>query len=153
MKRWLKRIGLMLLVLLVAIQFYQPARNSDASILNTRGMEKMYNIPNSVTTILRQSCYDCHSNNSRYPWYANLQPIRYFIDGHMKEARKELNFDEWGSYSGRKQESKLDRIVKQVENEEMPLASYTLIHRDAILSESEKKELINWINAIKVKDE
>lgn len=153
MKRWLKRIGIILLIILVAIQFYQPDRNTETGLSASMKIESLYNVPTSVKNILQNSCYDCHSNNTNYPWYANLQPIRYFLDGHIREAKQELNFDEWGSYSGRMQVSKLDRITKQVENGEMPLASYTLINRDATLSDTEKKELINWINAIKLKDE
>ncbi len=153
MKRWLKKIGMILVALLLAIQFYQPARNTDKGIASSIKLDSSYNIPVSVKNILQKSCYDCHSNNTRYPWYANLQPIRYFLDGHINEAKKELNFDEWGTYSNRKQASKLDIIIKQVENKQMPIASYTLIHRDASLSEAERKDLISWINDLKIKDE
>ncbi len=120
MKAWFKRIALVLLVALIAIQFYQPARNSGNTSLS-KTFDKQYSVPHSMATILQQSCYDCHSNKTTYPWYANLQPIRFFMDGHIKEAKQELNFDEWSSYSGRKQASKLNRIVKQVENGDMPL--------------------------------
>jgi hypothetical protein len=108
----------------------------------------MYSVPKNVEAILRTSCYDCHSNNTNYPWYSNVQPIRFFMEHHIKEAKENLNFNEFGKYSKRKQESKLDRIVKQIQSDEMPLASYTLIHKNATLTATQKKEVLDWINKI-----
>ena len=153
MRSWLKRIGVLILILFVAMQFYRPAKDGNDTTAKLMSMDSMHDIPTSVKNILQQSCYDCHSNQTKYPWYANLQPMRYVMDKHIIEARAELNFDEWGAYSTRKQASKLDGMMKQIEKNEMPLASYTLIHGEATLSETEKKELIDWINTIKIKYE
>ena len=105
----------------------------------------MYNVPKNVETILRTSCYDCHSNTTHYPMYSYIQPTRFFMESHIKEGKENLNFNEFGNYSSRKQNNKLDRIVKQIKSNDMPLSSYTLIHRDAILSNNQKQEVINWI--------
>jgi hypothetical protein len=131
------------------MQLYQPARNIGFEQDITSNFTKMYNVPKNVEAILRTSCYDCHSNNTNYPWYSYIQPARFYMEHHIKEAKENLNFCEWGKYSKRKQENKLDRIVKQIKSNEMPLASYTLIHKNARLTNVQKKEVMDWINKTK----
>jgi hypothetical protein len=127
------------------MQLYQPARNSVSEQDLTADITKVYSVPKNVETILSTSCYDCHSNNTNYPWYSNIQPARFFMETHIKEGKENLNFNEFGNYSKRRQNSKLKAIRKQIKWDEMPLASYTLIHKNAILSSSEKQEVMNWI--------
>ena len=131
------------------MQLYQPARNLGYEQDITTNFTKMYNVPKNVEAIVRTSCYDCHSNNTNYPWYSNIQPVRFFMEHHIKEAKEDLNFSEWGNYSKRKQENKLDRIVKQIKSDEMPLASYTLIHKNARLTTVQKEEIMDWLSKIK----
>ncbi len=128
------------------MQLYQPARNESYEQVNTADFTSIYKVPKNVETILRTSCYDCHSNNTHYPLYSYIQPARFFMESHIKEGKENLNFNEWGNYSNRKQNNKLDRITKQIKSDEMPLASYTLIHKNAILTATQKEEVINWIN-------
>ena len=127
------------------MQLYQPARNIALEQDLTANFTKVYNVPKNVEAILRTSCYDCHSNNTNYPWYSNIQPVEIFMQNHIKEGKEELNFNEYGNYSQRKQNSKLKAINKQIKLNEMPLASYTLIHKNAILSNIQKQEIMNWI--------
>ncbi len=131
------------------MQLYQPARNESFEQDITANFTKVYNVPKNVEAIVRTSCYDCHSNNTNYPWYSNVQPVGFFMEHHIKEAKEDLNFDEWGKYSKRKQENKLDRIVKQIKSDEMPLASYTLIHKNARLTTVQKEEIMDWLSKIK----
>ena len=131
------------------MQLYQPARNESFEQDITANFTKVYNVPKNVEAIVRTSCYDCHSNNTNYPWYSNIQPVRFFMEHHIKEAKEDLNFSEWGNYSKRKQENKLDRIVKQIKSDEMPLASYTLIHKNARLTTVQKEEIMDWLSKIK----
>jgi len=106
-------------------------------------------VPKEVENIIKTSCYDCHSNNTAYPWYNKVQPVAWFLEDHVKHGKEELNFNEWADYSDRRKNSKLKSIISQIEDEEMPLDSYTLIHRDAILSEIEKKEIVKYMKALK----
>lgn len=131
------------------MQLYQPARNESFEQDITANFTKVYNVPKNVEAIVRTSCYDCHSNNTNYPWYSNVQPVGFFMEHHIKEAKEDLNFSEWGNYSKRKQENKLDRIVKQIKSDEMPLASYTLIHKNARLTTVQKEEIMDWLSKIK----
>ena len=148
MKRIIKKILFIGLIIFLLMQLYQPARNISFEQDITGNFTKVYNVPKNVEIILRTSCYDCHSNNTYYPWYSYIQPVRFFMESHIKEGKENLNFNEWGNYSDRKQNNKLDRIAKQIESNEMPLSSYTLIHKNAILTASQKKEVLDWINKI-----
>jgi hypothetical protein len=145
MKRIFKKILFIGLIIFLLMQLYQPARNLGYGQDITANFTKVYNVPKNVKTILRTSCYDCHSNYTNYPWYSNIQPARFFMESHIKEGKEELNFSEYGNYSQRKQNSKLKAISKQIKLNEMPLASYTLIHKNAILSSSQKQEVMDWI--------
>ena len=134
------------------MQCYQPARNNSFEQYSSSNFTETYTVPKNIETTLRTSCYDCHSNKTNYPWYSYIQPIRFFMESHIKEGKENLNFNEWGNYSSRKQNNKLDRIVKQIKSNEMPLSSYTLIHKNAVLNKTQKEEIIKWINTLK-KDE
>jgi hypothetical protein len=144
----LKRIGIVVLVVLVGIQFIPSRTNQDKAVppsdfIVTNG------VPENIGHILRTSCYNCHSNNTSYPWYSRVQPVGWFLQNHINKGKAELNFSEFGSYSVRKQKSKLRSMVSQVEKDEMPLTSYTFIHREARLSLENKKMLIDYLNALK----
>ena len=141
----LKIILLVVLLVFAGIQFI-PTNRNQSDIVPATDLMEVYNVPKKVEVIFKTSCYDCHSNNTAYPWYNKIQPVSWIMQGHIKEGKSELNFNEFGSYSERRQKSKFKSILSQVKDGEMPLASYTLIHRDAKLSENEKKTLEDWIN-------
>ena len=144
----LKLIGIVLLVGLVIIQFFPTNRNQSDMVPITDFM-LVNNVPTELEEMVKTSCYDCHSNNTNYPWYNKVQPIAWFLQGHVEDGKAELNFNEWDDYSERRKKSKLRSIVSQVEEGEMPLASYTLIHGEARLSDAEKKTLIGFITKLK----
>jgi hypothetical protein len=139
----MKRILLVLLLLIIVIQFIRPGMNRDLSVSEAR-IENKYPVPADVREILQKACYDCHSNYSHYPWYSKVQPVAWWLDDHIKEGKKELNFSEFGTYPLKKQIGKLKKLAKEVEEGEMPLKSYTWMHRDANLTETEKQALISW---------
>lgn len=132
-----------LLLITVAVQFYRPAQNSGPSEISSH-ISKVVPVPDQVNGILKKACYDCHSNNTRYPWYAQIQPVNCYVNKHIKAAKAELNFDNFKEYSTRKQISKLRAIENSLEDNTMPIASYTLIHKNAILSKAEKKLVTAW---------
>lgn len=146
MKTIIKKILFIGLIIFLLIQLYQPARNISFEQDITGNFTKVYNVPKNIETILRNSCSDCHSNNTNYPWYSYIQPARFFMESHIKEGKENLNFNEFGNYSSRKQKNKLDRMIKEIKSDEMPLSSYTLLHKNVILSSTQKTEVLNWIN-------
>ncbi|EIJ37747.1 MAG: heme-binding domain-containing protein [Flavobacteriaceae bacterium] len=144
----LKIIATIALVGFVGIQFIPTERNQSDTVPETDFM-LVHNVPETIQKKLQVSCYDCHSNNTQYPWYNKIQPAAWFLEDHIKEGKAELNFNEWDSLSSRRKSSKLRSIIKQIESGEMPLDSYTLIHKDAKFSEAEAEELINFITQLK----
>ena len=138
-----KKIILIVLVALIAIQFIQPAHNTSNQVLAT-DITKIYRVPDSVQSLLKTACYDCHSNNTMYPWYSRIQPGAWFMANHVKNGKADLNFSEFGSYSLRKQHHKLKSIADEVEEGDMPVASYKLLHANARLTKDEQLLLINW---------
>ena len=129
----------------VAIQFYQPKQNTSSSFDIGKNFANNYNVPPSVLNSLQIACYDCHSNNTKYLWYDYIQPARWFVESHIKNGKEELNFNEFASYSNRKQRSKLEAISREIKSGNMPLSSYKQLHEDAILNETQKQEIISWI--------
>lgn len=113
MKKILKKTMLLLLVVFVVIQFFRPTKNL-ASAASINNITAKYSIPNDVQAILKTSCYDCHSNNTKYPWYNNIQPVAWYLKNHVDEGKNEINFDEFAIYSPRKQYKKFREINQQL---------------------------------------
>lgn len=138
----------MFLVGLVGIQFFPASRNQSDTVPKTDFMV-VNDVSRQVERIITTSCYDCHSNNTDYPWYNKVQPIAWFLKDHVEHGKEELNFNEWADFSDRRKNSKLKSIISQIEDDEMPLSSYTIIHREAKLSEDEKKIVLEWVSNLK----
>lgn len=145
MKKYLKPALYVLLGLLVVAQFIKPERNLSND--QTNHLATKYPLPESVEVILKTSCYDCHSNYTVYPWYANVQPVAAWLNNHVREGKRELNFSNFTTRRIAVQNHKLEEIIEMVREDEMPLASYTWVHRDAILSPEQKDVLLNWVQS------
>lgn len=103
----------------------------------------------SVGKVLQAACYDCHSNQTEYPWYAELAPVSWWIDGHVEDGTKHLNFSEWTAYDAKKADHKLEECVEMLENGEMPLESYTWLHEGARLSPAQREELVSFFKELR----
>ncbi len=145
-----KIIALILLVGFVGIQFVPTDLNQSNTVPKT-DFVLVNNTPENISALLQESCYDCHSNNTQYPWYNKVQPVAWFLEDHIDEGKAELNFNEWDAYSNRRKKSKLKSITSQINDNEMPLASYTLIHKDVKLSKSEKALIVDYMKNLKEK--
>ena len=137
-----------LVVAIVLVIQVIPVERNVSTVPPGQSFEKTEKVPANVAAILKVSCYDCHSNNTRYPWYSELQPGAYFMAQHIKEGKEELNLDEFNDYSKRRKKAKIKSIISQIEKEEMPLRSYRMMHGNARLSADEKKELLDFFNTI-----
>jgi len=147
MKKVLKTIGWLLLIAIVAVQFFRPKKNVQEVIAETHISTK-YTIPADVNSIMEKACYDCHSNNSRYPWYFNIQPVGIWMDDHIKEGKKGLNFSEYTNKRLRYQYHKMEEVIEVLDEGAMPIDSYTWTHKDAILTLEEKSKLKTWAQLI-----
>jgi hypothetical protein len=149
-KQIAKRVLIGLLIILAVIQFIRPEKNRDTAITSL-DMNVMYPIPDSVNEVLKKACFDCHSNNTRYPWYFNIQPVAWWMDDHIADGKKELNFSEFGKRTLPKQAKKLKKLAKEIQEGDMPMNYYTWIHKDAILSDAQKKMVIDWATGLSQK--
>jgi len=149
MKRFFKILFACLAIALILFQFYpKPAKNEEA-IVTSQHITAVHQVPANVESILKTSCYDCHSNNTEYPWYSRIQPVALWLDDHIQEGKGELNFSIFGTYSIRRQYRKLEEINLEVKEGEMPLSSYTVIHRNAKLTDEQKLLLAGWTTALR----
>ena len=142
-----KKILIVIVIAFVAIQFFRPDRNIDSQA-SSSDISGVFSMPDSVKVILQNACYDCHSNNTRYPWYVNIQPAGWWMTGHIEEAKDNLNFSEFGGYTPRKQISKLEGVAGVIEKDIMPLKSYKMMHKSARLSADEKNLVIGWARQV-----
>ena len=142
-----KKILLVLLLILVVIQFIHPKKNK-AEGPQPNYIGNVFAVPEDVKSILAKACNDCHSNNTKYPWYANLQLVHWWLEKHIKDGKKQINYDDYTHRSLRYQYHKMEETIEMVKEGKMPLNSYTWIHKDAKLADDEKNKLINWANSI-----
>lgn len=139
-------LSVIVVAVVLAIQFIPVERNV-STVPAGQSFERTEKVPANVAAILKVSCYDCHSNNTRYPWYSVLQPGAWFMARHIKKGKEELNFDEFNNYSKRRKKAKIKSIISQIEKDEMPLKSYLLLHHDADLTPEQQKVLMQFFQS------
>ncbi|MFT5846687.1 heme-binding domain-containing protein [Psychroserpens sp.] len=139
----IKKILVALLVVFIIMQFFGPDRNEgdmatvDAFLLET-------NPPSDVKSILETTCFDCHSDVTTYPWYNKITPVNYWLADHIEDGKKHFNASAWDSYSLKKKDHKMDELIEEVEEKEMPLESYTYTHGDANLTDEQIAAVVAW---------
>ena len=143
----LRKTLLALLVILVLIQFFRPEKNQ-AEGLSPNDISTKYIVPANVQSLLKKSCFDCHSNNTVYPWYNTIQPVAWWLNNHINEGKSELNFSEFAAYPPKKARHKLEEIGESVTDGWMPLGSYLWIHHDAKLKPEEAKLIADWAGGL-----
>lgn len=137
----IKTILVLALVALIMIQFVHPDKNN-GGYEGVSAFETETRVSTDVAVLLKENCYDCHSNQTHYPWYSNLAPFSYWQEDHVKDGKRHLNVSEWSQLSVKKKEHKFEEIGEMIENGEMPLKSYTWFHGD--LSPEQRQLLIQW---------
>lgn len=147
-KKIIFAILLLILIVFITIQFIQPVRNTSGQLLPA-DISNIYKIPQDVSALIKNSCYDCHSNNTVYPWYSNIQPVGWLLETDIKNGKAKLNFSEFGSLSSRRQISKLRNIEKRIKDGTMPIKVYQIMHPNAQLNDEEKQLLSDWIQITK----
>lgn len=135
--KWLKRIALGLVAVFVVIQLIRPAKTNPP-------VTGEIDAPPEVAALLRRACYDCHSNETKWPWYAQVAPASFLLISHVNDGRKHLNFSEWKGYEAGKQLKRMKDLVEEVESGDMPMPPYVLLHAEAKLTEAEKATLLAW---------
>lgn len=143
MKKALRFTAFGLLLLLVAGQFVRTPRNTGAAD-GAQSIFARHDVPSGVQKILQRSCYDCHSNSTRYPWYAAVQPVAWWLGKHVREGKAELNFSEFAAYDTKRVVRKLEAVADEVHERHMPLKSYLRMHGEAKLTEADVALVTAW---------
>jgi hypothetical protein len=143
MKKILKIGGGIMIVVIIAIQLIRPERTNPIADPQL-AVDRQMSLPPSVLAILQRSCFDCHSNQTRWPWYSNIAPVSWLVAKDVRDGRRHLNFSEWGSYNQKRRASKLGDIADEVDRGDMPDSKYLIIHRDAVLSAADKDIVLAW---------
>ena len=148
--RIIKKIGWLLLIVLVIAQFFKPEKNQ-GSLESVTAFYEDTNPPEDVKLILKETCFDCHSNVTRYPWYYNITPVNYWMDEHIHDGKKHLDASNWEGNSIKRKDDKFKDLIEMVEEKEMPLPSYTWIHTDARLTDQQIKSITDWAKQVRLK--
>lgn len=148
-----KKIVIVGLIVFVLIQFIRPDRNVSDQLITKDDISNTYNIPDNAHQILIKKCYDCHSNTTEYPWYANIQPAGWWMASHVTEGKEDLNFSIFKTYAERKANHKIEEISEAVNEGWMPLDSYLWIHHKASITEADRVILNAWIKTLPIKFE
>lgn len=149
MKTLFKSILVLLLIAFIVIQFF----GIDKSVPDTSPESDfiaVYSPPSEVESILKSACYDCHSNETIYPWYSNIQPVGWWLQDHIDHARNHVNFSTWSEYSQEDKTDILEELAEEVDEGGMPLESYTWIHEEARLTDQQRETLVNWTENLQV---
>lgn len=148
MKSILFKIILFVLAIFIVIQFF-GVNKSVPEIEPSVDFLNIHQPPVNVESIFRSACYDCHSYETTYPWYSNIQPVAWWLQRHIDEGREEMNLSRWDEYSAEDADHYLEEIIEVVDEEEMPLPSYTWAHSEARLSDEQREALTNWISDLR----
>jgi hypothetical protein len=131
---------------LVIMQFFRPERNT-GELRQANDILVALRVPDSLSVILENSCFDCHSNHTRYPWYSQIAPVSWYLARHIRHGRDQLNLSEFGQLEKSRKIGALSDICEMVEAGSMPLKSYLIIHRDARISEKEAEAICDWLES------
>ena len=144
------KILLGLAAIFLVLQAFRPAKNLSpaAPFSGKNDITALHPTPVAVKTILERSCYDCHSDNTRYPWYAEIQPVGWWLQWHINDGRRHLNFAQFAKYPTKRAGKKMDEVIDETRDRGMPLPSYTLIHRGAKLTDAEIAALADWAESV-----
>jgi len=138
--------GGLFLVTFVGAQAVRPAKTNPPS---PSGASLLTKAPPAIASILRRSCQDCHSNDTRWPWYSQIAPMSWILIDHVNHGRDHFNYSEWATYEGDDQDKLLGSICSLTKKGRMPLPSYVLLHRDAQLSASDVSALCAWADRMR----
>ena len=148
-KRRITRLILLALALVLILIQFIPVDRSVPEVDASKDLLAIHEAPAGVVAILKDACYDCHSHETKYPWYSYIAPVSMWLEGHVDEGKEHLNFSEWADYDAERADHKLEEMAEEVAEKHMPLKSYTWGHSEARLTEQQRTELVTWVNTLR----
>ena len=145
MKKIIKIVLVVLVIGLIAIQFFNRPDKTTTTEITPAHITKVMNVPSNVESILKRSCYDCHSDHTVWPWYTSVAPVSWLVADDVVKGRKKMNFSQWSKIPDSKKEARLNEICEEIKSDEMPMPKYLYIHGDAKLTQAHKDILCKWV--------
>jgi hypothetical protein len=145
-----KKVMLFILIIFVLAQFFGPEKNQ-GDLASIDAFLAKTNPPEDVKMILKESCFNCHSDVTRYPWYNNITPVNYWLAEHIKDGKKHFNVSNWEGNSVKRKDHKFEELIEMVEKKEMPLKSYTWTHKEAKITDAQRKAIVDWAKLVRLK--
>ncbi|MBI1305976.1 MAG: cytochrome C [Bacteroidetes bacterium] len=142
-----KKVILALVAILVLIQFIRIDKSVPTVPEGAKDITASMEVPSDIALMLKTSCYDCHSNETVYPWYSNIAPVSWLLGNHIKDGRKHLNFSVWSTYPDKRMKHKMEECAELVEEGEMPMDQYLWMHSNAKLNSDQTAKLVDWFKA------
>ena len=146
----MKKVLVIIIAILVVIQFFRIDKTNPPADME-KDFISITNPPTDMGLMLKESCYDCHSHHTKYPWYSNVAPVSWLLKEHVNDGRNHLNFSVWSDLKESKKDHKLDECIEMIETGEMPMKGYVLLHEEADLTDEQKQAIINWFRSLKTK--
>jgi hypothetical protein len=145
-----RKVGVLIIIILVVMQFIQPTKNRSGEVITENDISKVYSIPQDLHQTFVTKCYDCHSNNTHYPWYIHIQPIGWWLAAHVHDGKEHLNFSEFKNYPADRAEHKLEEIGEVTRDKSMPIKAYTMFHENSELTADDEKKIFDWLNSMNI---
>jgi hypothetical protein len=146
-----RKLGVLILIIIVVMQFIQPTKNRSGEAISNSDISNVYAIPQDLHQTFVAKCYDCHSNNTKYPWYIHIQPIGWWLAAHVHDGKEELNFSEFKKYPADRAQHKLEELAEVTKERSMPIKAYTMFHENSELTDEDEKEILDWLSTLNVK--
>ena len=146
----MKKVIVIIIAILVVIQFFRIDKTNPPADME-KDFISITNPPTDMGIMLKESCYDCHSHHTKYPWYSNVAPVSWLLKEHVNDGRNHLNFSVWSDLKESKKDHKLDECIEMIETGEMPMKGYVLLHEEADLTNEQKQAIMNWFRSLKTK--
>ncbi len=147
--RIIKKVFILLFVVFFIAQFFGPEKN-EGDLASVTAFIAETTPPEDVKVILKKTCFNCHSNVSRYPWYHAITPVNYWLAAHVKDGKKHFNMSQWEGNSVERKDHKFEELIALVENKKMPLKSYTWAHSESKLSKEQIKAITDWAKLVRL---
>jgi hypothetical protein len=146
-----RKLGVLIIIILVVMQFIQPTKNRSGELISDNDISKVYALPKDLHETFVTKCYDCHSNNTNYPWYIHIQPIGWWLAAHVHDGKEHLNFSEFKNYPDDRAEHKLEEIAEVTKEKSMPIKAYTMFHEHTKLTAEDEKKILAWLGSLNIK--
>ena len=146
--KFIKKLFWLLVIAFLISQFFGPEQNN-GDIATIEPFLSETNPPEDVKAVLKEACFDCHSDHTRYPWYSKITPVDYWMAGHVKDGKKHFNVSKWSEASLKRKDHKFEELIEMVEEKYMPLDSYTWTHSEAKLTDEQISSMVDWAKGVR----